>query len=405
LYFTLLQFISLKVKMPPSVMFVAGDVSGDEHASAVIRRLSIVLPGVRTFGIGGPHMAEVGFEQLMPFGPFNRMGLIEIVRHLPFFLRAKSYLIKVLAERRPSALVCVDYPGFNVPLMKAAKKLGVPVVWYIVPQVWAWKKKRAEILGRHASFIGVVFPFEVPYFSPYPSPVSFVGHPLVETLEKSDFAARLRRSGFAQAGAPPSGLDKKGPIRLAVVPGSREQEIVRMLRPMMDACGLLKQKYPGLSVTVSQCRGLPPELFLRSCGRFESLYPGTMSLSNAPLVNVLSESDLAVVTSGTATLQAALLGIPMVIVYRTSALTYSLLKRMVTLPYIGLPNVIAGEKIVPELIQNEVAPQTIAATVSAFVDSAELYGRTREKCGALREKLGTKTPSVEIANAICSLVR
>jgi lipid-A-disaccharide synthase len=378
-------------------MFVAGDPSGDEHASAVIRRLSAMLPGVRTFGIGGPCMADAGFEQLMPFGPFNRMGLVEVVRHLPFFLRAKSYLINVLDGQRPSALVCVDYPGFNVPLMKASKKLGIPVVWYIVPQVWAWKKKRAEVLGRHASFIGVVFPFEVPYFSPYPAPVSFVGHPLVETLEKSGPAA-VRLSM-------PSGLDKTGPVRLAIVPGSREQEIVRMLRPMMAACDLLKQQYPKLTATVSKCKELPPELFRRACAPFRSLHPESIAVNEDPLVNVLAAADLAIVTSGTATLQAALMGVPLVIAYRTSTLTYSLLRLMVTLPYIGLPNIVAGEKIVPELVQNEATPQAIAAAVSAYIDSKELYCRTRENLGALREKLGTKTPSVEMANAICSLVR
>jgi lipid-A-disaccharide synthase len=383
--------------MSASVMFVAGDVSGDEHASAVIRRLSTMLPGVRTFGIGGPRMAEAGFEQLMPFGPFNRMGLIEVARHLPFFLKAKSCLVKILAERRPSALVCVDYPGFNIPLMRNSKKLGIPVVWYIVPQVWAWKKKRAEVLGRNAAFIGVVFPFEVPYFSPFPAPVSFVGHPLVEALDKDDFF------GTRQPG--PSVLDRTGFLRLAIVPGSREQEITRMLRPMMEACLLLKQKFTRLAVTVSKCKELSPELFRSACAGFRSLHPGSISVSEDPLVNVLGATDLAIVTSGTATLQTALMRVPLVIAYRTSALTYALLKRMVTLPYIGLPNVVAGEKIVPELVQNEATPQAIADAASRYVDSADLYVRTREKLGALREKLGTKTPSVEMANAIYSLVR
>jgi lipid-A-disaccharide synthase len=274
--------------------------------------------------------------------------------------------------------------------------MGVPVVWYIVPQVWAWKKKRAEVLGRNASFIAVVFPFEVPYFSPFPSPVAFVGHPLVEMLGESG-------SGFSPRPRTPH-LDKNGPIRCAIVPGSREQEVGRMLKPMMDACRLLKAKYPLFSVSVSRCRGLPEEPFTRACERFESLYPGDFSLGDGPLVKVLSESDLAVVTSGTATLQAALLKVPMTIVYRTSGLTYSLLKRMVTLPYIGLPNVVFGEKIVPELIQRDATPPNIAAAMSAFIESPSLYASTKDKLGALREKLGEKTPSMEVAKAICSFV-
>jgi lipid-A-disaccharide synthase len=174
---------------------------------------------------------------------------------------------------------------------------------------------------------------------------------------------------------------------------------------MIGACTILKRKYPQLRVTVSHCAGLPQGLFESACAPFRSLFPGTMTVSNDSLVNVLSESDLAVVTSGTATLQAALLGIPMVIAYRTSMLTYALLKSMVTLPYIGLPNIVAGERIVPELIQRQAAPQNIADAVSLFIESRELFVLTKGKLGALREKLGKKTPSVEVADAICSIAQ
>jgi len=377
-------------------MFVAGDPSGDEHASAVIKRLPGLLPGTTTFGIGGPKMAAAGFEQLMPFEPFNRMGLLEVVRQLPFFLKAKSKLVNVLARRKPSVLVCVDYPGFNIPLMKAAHAKGIPVVWYIVPQVWAWKKNRAETLGRFASFIAVVFPFEAPYFSPFPAPVSFVGHPLVEALDEGiDFPPVQPKA---------SRLDKNGPIRCAIVPGSRVQEIRLMLGPMMQACEILMRKYPRFSVTVSKCIGLPQELFAMHCDTLLALYPGRVSVSEDPLVNVLAASDCAVVTSGTATLQTALMRVPLVIAYRTSGLTYSLLKRMVTLPYIGLPNIVAGEKIVPELIQDQVTPHALADAVSQYVESPVLYAQTVGRLGALREKLGGKKPSVEVASAIRSLV-
>jgi lipid-A-disaccharide synthase len=377
-------------------MFVAGDPSGDEHAAAVIGRMSGCMPGATTFGIGGPKMAAAGFEQLMPFEPFNRMGLWEVVRHLPFFLNAKSYLVKELKRRKPSALVCVDYPGFNIPLMKAAHAAGIPVVWYIVPQVWAWKKKRAETLGRFASFIGVVFPFEVPYFRPYGAQVSFVGHPLVEALDESHYFSPVHQRAAA--------LDKNGPIRCAIVPGSRVQEIRLMLGPMMNACDILLGKYPRLSVTVSKCRGLPHEPFAFHCDSLYALHAGRLAVSEDPLADILAASDCAVVTSGTATLQTALFKVPLVIAYRTSGLTYSILKRMVTLPFIGLPNIVAGEKIVPELIQGQATPQAIAEAVSRFIDFPALYAGTVESLGALREKLGGKKPSVEMANAIRSVV-
>jgi lipid-A-disaccharide synthase len=381
--------------MTTRVMFVAGDPSGDQHAAAVIRRLRQSLPGVRTFGIGGPCMQAEGFETLLPFAPFNRMGFAEVLRHLPFFLSAKSYLVKTLREQRPQALVCVDYPGFNIPLMKKAHGLGIPVVWYIVPQVWAWKQKRAAVLGRYASFIAVVFPFEIDYFSPYSAPVAFVGHPLVEML---------------QAGAWPGGgrsaatLDRSRPLRLAVVPGSRPQEIAHMLPPMMEAAHLLKQRYPDLAVSLSKCAALPMKLFGPELNRFQALHPDACAVSEQPLFDLLAGADLALVTSGTATLQTALSGVPMVIAYKTSVLTYSLMKPMVRLPYIGLPNIIAGEKIVPECIQHRVTGQILAEELRRYVESPSHYEATAGRLASLRQKLGRKRPSHEVVSALCSII-
>ena len=207
------------------VMFIAGDPSGDEHASHVLHRLKAILPCGRFFGIGGPAMASHSFEQLMPFEEFNRMGLLEVIEHLPFFLKAKQRLIETMDKEKPKVLVCIDYPGMNIPLMKAAHERGIPVVWYIVPQVWAWKKNRAAILGRYASFIGTVFPFEVDYFKNYSAPVSFVGHPLVEAMEKR----ALTEPSICRAS-----INDGNPIRIALIPGSRKQEIENMLAVMLQ---------------------------------------------------------------------------------------------------------------------------------------------------------------------------
>ncbi len=376
-------------------MFLAGDPSGDEHAAAVIRRLRTVLPEAQTCGIGGPCMKEQGFEQLMPFEPFNRMGFAEVLLHLPFFLRAKSYLVKQIRERKPAVLVCVDYPGFNIPLMKTAKRMAIPVVWYIVPQVWAWKKKRAAVLGAHASFIAVVFPFEEEYFKSFAAPVSFVGHPLVELLGGAP--------GGPDAGAKLA-VDKNGSITLALVPGSRRQEIARMLPSMIDAAIILKQTYPGLVVRVSKCRGLPDHLFGLQTQRFARRFPGCIEVSEEPLFSLIHRCDCAIVTSGTATLQTALCSVPLVIAYRTSSITFSLMKSMVRLPYIGLPNIVAGERIVPECIQDDASGRRLAEEIGRFLESKELYESTVKKLSALRERLGGKRPSHEVAAAIRDIV-
>ncbi len=377
---------------PLSILFLAGDPSGDEHAAAIIRRLHTVLPEARTFGIGGPCMRAQGFEQLMPFEPFNRMGFAEVLLHLPFFLRAKSYLVKQLRERKPAALVCVDFPGFNIPLMKTAKRMAIPVIWYIVPQVWAWKKKRAAVLGANASFIAVVFPFEEAYFKPFAAPVSFVGHPLVELL-----------GGASVAGAKVA-VDRNGPIALALVPGSRHQEIVRMLPPMIDAAMILRQAYPKLTVRLSKCRGLPDSLFTAQAERFTKRYPGSIEVSDEPLFSLVCKCDCAIVTSGTATLQTALCGVPLVIAYRTSAATFSLMKSMVKLPFIGLPNIVAGERIVPECIQDDASGRRLAEEIGRFLESKDLYQSTAQKLSGLRQKLGGRRPSVEVAAAIRDIV-
>jgi lipid-A-disaccharide synthase len=210
-----------------SLMFIAGDPSGDEHTAPIVERLRAGIPEASLWGIGGPAMEKNGFTPVMPFAPFNRMGFAEVAAHLRFFFSARRTLIDTMEKRRPDALVCVDYPGFNIPMMKASQKLGIPVVWYIAPMVWAWKQDRAAVLGAHAAHIAVIFPFEVPYFSCYEAPVSFVGNPTVEAM-------RLEGAFAAKRSVHP-GSPRSGNFRIALVPGSRVQEIEHLLPRMLSA--------------------------------------------------------------------------------------------------------------------------------------------------------------------------
>ena len=375
-------------QLKPSVMFVAGDPSGDEHASHILRRLAPAASGISAFGIGGPAMQAVSFEALLPFEAFNTMGLWEVLKHLPFFLSAKKLLIEAMDKRKPAALVCVDYPGLNIPLMKAARTRNIPVVWYIVPQVWAWKKKRAAVLGANASFIGTVFPFEVDYFKKFVAPVSFVGHPLVEALQKR--AKDVDR---------PKTKADEGEFRLSLIPGSRRQEVAAILPSMLQAALELKRRYPQVNLFVSKCRGLPQSLF-DACTKETGI-----TLVEGPLSDLLDRTDAALVTSGTATLETALAGVPLAIVYRTSAVTYWLLKRMISIPYIGLPNIVAGERIVPECIQAQACAAGLAAAIQPFIESQELRQATVEKLRGLKNLLGSKQPSREIAGVIEAIVK
>ncbi len=363
-------------------MFIAGDPSGDEHTGAVIRRLRNEMPGTDLWGIGGSAMEREGFRPVMPFAPFNCMGFLEVARHLRFFLKAKRRLIAMMRETAPDALVCVDYSGFNIPMMKTAAKLGIPVIWYIAPMVWAWKRKKAAVLGAYASHIAVIFPFEVSYFTPFRAPVSFVGNPTVEELES--------RGVFSVS---PRKHPGNGSFRLAIVPGSRRQE-VEHLPAMIEAFALLRNRFPQVSAVVSRYHTIPEELYRRCIG------DAPVEIFDGPLADLLGRSDCAVVTSGTATLETALLGIPHVITYRTSAFTYAIAKRLVKIPYIGLPNIIAGEEIVPECIQDAATPAGLANRLGRFIESPEWYNATVDRLVALRESLGAKKPSIEVCRIL-----
>ena len=366
----------------PSVMFIAGEPSGDLHASAVVKALKKRNRDIDIWGVGGPAMAAAGLEQVMPFEPFNRMGYVEVLRHLPFFLDAKKNLVGMMASsRRPNVLVCVDYSGFNMPMMEEARALGVPVVWYIAPMVWAWKRKRAKVLGELASHIAVIFPFEARYFEPYAAPVTFVGNPLTESLP------------------PVSASSKKFPddgnFRLALVPGSRPQEIKNMLGAMVEAASILQKKYPMIKVSVSRFGRFDEALFRDAARRGFEIFGG-------PLPELLQRSDLALVTSGTATLETALLGVPMAIAYKTSAVSYAIYKRFVKISHIGLPNIVAGRTIVPELIQSDATPENMERELEKFVSTRTYWEGTVKSLSALRSLLGERRPSVEVANIVYS---
>jgi lipid-A-disaccharide synthase len=364
-------------------MFIAGDPSGDEHTGAIIRRLHDELPGADLWGIGGSAMEREGFRPVMPFAPFNRMGYLEVIRHLAFFLNARKTLVAMMRKKKPDVLVCVDYSGFNIPMMKAAAGMGIPVVWYITPMVWAWKRKKAAVLGAYASHIAVIFPFEAPYFSRYRAPVTFVGNPTVEAMASKGLFAEAPRKHPGSAR-----------FRLAIIPGSRRQEIEHLLPAMIEAFLLLRKRYPQVSAVVSRYHTLPGELYRSLIGE------APVDLFEGALGELLGRSDCAVVTSGTATLETALLGIPHVITYRTSPVTFAIAKRLVKIPRIGLPNIIAGEGIVPECIQDDAVAPNLARQLGRFIDEPAVYDTTVGRLISLRENLGEKKPSEEMVRIL-----
>lgn len=369
-------------------MFIAGDPSGDQHTASIIQQLRSKMPEASLWGIGGPAMEKCGFKPVMPFAPFNRMGFVEVAAHIGFFLTAKKKLLALMVKQRPDALVCVDYPGLNIPMMKAAHRAGIPVIWYIAPMVWAWQRRRAEILGSFASHIAVIFPFEVPCFSPYRSPVTFVGNPLVEAMHREGAFALTRKTHPGNNN-----------FRVAIVPGSRRQEIEHLLPRMLTAFSILKQRHPGFHAIVSRCSTVPAWMFRRIIG------DAPIEVFEGPLREMLVRADCALVTSGTATLETAFMGVPQVVVYHTSFITYAIAKYLINIPRIGLPNIIAGKQIVPECIQRQADGANCAMTMERFIESPELYNDTVNNCIALREQLGSKKTSTEVSGIIKEILQ
>jgi len=368
----------------PSIMFIAGDPSGDAHASAVVKVIKARRPSADVWGVGGPKMQSAGFDSVLPFAEFNRMGYAEVLSHLPFFLSAKRRLLKMMAgARRPDVLVCVDYSGFNTPMMKEARGMGIPVVWYIAPMVWAWKRKRAAALGASASHIAVIFPFEERYFSPYAAPVTFVGNPLTESLPEID----------------PNALKFPGidGFKVAIAPGSRPQEIRNMLDVMIDTACMLKTQFPAIKISVSRFGNFNESLFGRAKDAGFEIFGG-------PLSALLQRSDLALVTSGTATLEAALLGVPMVAAYRTSRVSYAIYKKFVTIDSISLPNIIAGKPVIPECVQENATPKKLYCEAERLISMPQRWEETVKNLTALRAGLGEKKPSKELADIIFSFL-
>lgn len=363
----------------PSIMFVAGDPSGDKHASWIIKRLKYEYPQSDIWGVGGPDMQLAGMRCLLPFQKFNKMGFFEVALHITFFLNAKKYLLSEIKRNRPDCIVCVDYPGFNMELLKAVSSMNIPVIWYIAPMVWAWKQKRAEILAQKAAHIACIFPFEVNYFKPFTNNVSFVGNPLVEAMNSEKL--------------PPVKYCSK-PKRVALVPGSRRQEIRHLLKPMIDAFTILKSSYPDLTAEISQCSYLTNEEFQKLTGGSE------LKCFTGPLRDLYARSDLAIVTSGTATLEAALMGVPHVIAYKTSSLNYQIFKHFLKIPFIGLPNIISQEMVVPECIQEHSSAASIADAVETFLKDDSYYKITASRLVRLKNHLGAFKPSEEMVKII-----
>jgi lipid-A-disaccharide synthase len=373
------------------IMIVAGEASGDLHGSNLVKEALRIDPGLSFFGIGGRRMRDEGVTILVDSSEMAVVGLVEVISHSKVIYRAYSILKKIIHSDPPDLLILIDYPDFNLLLAKVAKYAGVKVLYYISPQIWAWRVGRVKKIARLVDRMAVVFPFEVPFYEKEGVPVTFVGHPLVDTVHPT----MSRHEAQACFGLDP---DKK---TVGLFPGSRKGEIRNLLATIMDAALLLRKHYPELQFIMP----LASSLSNADIAPFIGSNPLDIRVIDGKVYDVMQVCDAIISVSGTVTLEAALMGVPMVIIYRVSPLTYAVGKRLIKVDHIGICNIVAGERVVRELIQDDAEPGWIAAEIGRIL-SDEAYAREmRAKLADVKAKLGVGGGSARVAKLLVEMVK
>lgn len=326
-------------------MIIAGETSGDLHGSLLVKELTALRPGLELYGIGGDLMRAQGVELVYHIREFSFMGIVEVLGHLPFIRSVMLRMTSLLCSRRPDLLVLIDYPGFNLRFARKAKREGVPVAYYISPQVWAWGRGRVRQIRRLVDKMLVILPFEEEFYRRHRVPAVYVGNPLIDSARPS-----LGRNEF---------LLRHGlvPARhvIGLLPGSRRQEIETILPVMLDTCAMLRAQDDSLQFAL----GLAPHVDHERIKQLVAASGLAVSLVEDKSYDVMAHSRLVLVASGTATLETGIIGTPMIIIYKTSALTYCIGRLMIRVPYIGLVNFVAGKQVIPEFVQGEARPGAI----------------------------------------------
>jgi lipid-A-disaccharide synthase len=362
------------------IAVVAGEASGDLHASEVIRELRRLDPSLTLFGIGGDLLAREGAELVHHASEMGIVGFFNVLRHLPMFRRIFRDLMQRIERERPDAVFLIDYPGFNLRVAKRCKELGLRVVYYISPQIWAWRQGRVRHIARYVDRMIVVFPFEEEFYKAHGVPVTYVGHPLIEQL------AGVKKPARSET------------LRIALLPGSRRHEVASLLPAMLDAVAILRRDRE-VDAYIIQAPTIDR-------GELASIVAGRGI--DVPILpndrgEAVAAADISLSASGTATLEAAVLGTPVVVMYRLSRFNYWLGRMVVRVPHFSLVNILAEKEVVPELIQHQVNGERIAAEVRRMIEPAT-YERITRELARVRELLGDPGASVRAAAEIHEMV-
>lgn len=380
----------MSAKAAKRIMIVAGEASGDIYGAGLIRAVHALDPGFRFFGIGGERMREAGAETIADSADLAVVGLVEVIRHFNVIAPAFLQLKRMLLDDPPDLLILIDYPGFNLRLAKVATKAGVKVLYYISPQIWAWRQGRVKKIKRLVDHMAVILPFEVAFYEQAGVPVSFVGHPMADRVA----------TDLVQADAAASfGLNPDQPV-IGLFPGSRRSEVSRLLPVILDAAELLQGQLPGVQFVLPLASTLGDEdLAPYLAGRRLPI-----TITRDRIHDLIRACDAVISVSGTVTLEIALVGTPLVIIYKLSPLTYQLAIRLVKVEHIGLCNIVAGETVGRELIQDDASPQQIAQEIGRIVTDAQYRADLKAKLAHVRQRLGGGGSDQKMADLVMTLV-
>lgn len=373
-----------------NILISAGEVSGDLHAAAIARELKKIDSDTQIFGMGGEELRKAGGEVLFDIKEHSVMGFIEVIKRLPKLFKLKSDFGKLMDERKPDCFITIDYPGFNMKLAKMAHAKNIPVVCFIPPGAWAWHRSRAKEVVKFATKVACIFPFEYDVYKEAGADTEFVGHPLVDIVHPSMTAEEACEFAGKRQGHP----------LVLIMPGSRLMEIEKMLDVLLAGARILQDKHPEIDLAMPRATTIPKELLLGRIGK----YGLNIKITEGNNYDLFSVADLALATSGTVTLEAAMLGLGSVIVYRTNWLNAFIARLVLNIPFIGLPNIVAGRQVLPELLQENFTAEKVAAAAEELLQP-ERNKEMENDLAFVRQKLGDSGAVRRVAELVLRVAK
>jgi len=379
------------MKTSPHIMILAGEVSGDAHAAEFVEEIKLIRPDIRLTGMGTTLMKKAGVDIFFDSASIAVVGIVEVLRHWGEIKKAMNLVKTALEDTQPDLLILVDYPEFNLKMARYAKSLGIKVLFYISPQVWAWRPKRIHKIGRSIDHMAVLFKFEQALYEKANIPVSFVGHPLVDKVKTNIDSNQARLS---------LELDQDD-IVVGLFPGSRKSEIYRLLPLMLKTAKLMLERNPKVKFILPVASTLDYDLIQQQCNQSGV----NIKLTRDDIYDLIVCCNAIVSCSGTVTLEIALLNAPLCLVYKISWLSYQIMSRLITIPHIGLANIVADKLIVKELLQDDATPQKIATELFRLLEDQSYRSQIISDLSKVRANLGAGGGAQKLAKLALSFVK